>query len=198
MSNLNALIGTAESDVAPVLSAETILYHYGQHHCGYVRVLQTLIEGTEFANMDLEQIIIQSRGKHQKIFNNAAQIFNHNFYWQCLKTSSVRPTAGLKMKIEQQFSSFEDFLDKYIAFAGTLFGSGWSWLVINSDGDLEFLNTQNAETTVGTEFVPICVVDLWEHAYYIDYRHNRAEYIKSIITQCINWEMCEYEFSSVA
>jgi Fe-Mn family superoxide dismutase len=124
------------------------------------------------------------------VFNNAAQLFNHDFYWKCLKISSEQPTGKLKSMAEAQFVSLEEFVNQYIAHANTMFGSGWCW-VIWEDGRLAFTNTQNAETPVGTNQRAICVIDLWEHAYYIDYYNDRASYISRIIKECINWKFCE-------
>jgi Fe-Mn family superoxide dismutase len=149
-----------------------------------------LIENTEFKNLSLEQIIIKTRNHNPKIFNNAAQLFNHDFYWKCLKNSSKLPSAKLLNLVNNQFGDFYKFCNEYIIFAGTMFGSGWSWLV-EENGVLKFLNTANAENPIGLGATPLCVVDLWEHAYYIDYRNNRAEYIKKIIMNCINWNFCE-------
>jgi Fe-Mn family superoxide dismutase len=179
----------AYEDLAPVLSKETMDYHYGKHHCGYANTLNSLIKNTKFANLSLEEIIIESRGVDQKIFNNAAQIFNHNFYWKCLKLSENGPIGKLKLLVENQFGSFDEFLNQYILFANTMFGSGWCWLVSENDV-FSFINSQNAETPVGTSQKPICVIDLWEHAYYIDYRNDRASYVAKIVKECVNWEFC--------
>jgi Fe-Mn family superoxide dismutase len=174
----------------PVLSAETVSYHYGKHHAGYAKTLNSLIENAKFADKTLEEIIVQSRGVDQKIFNNAAQLFNHDFYWKCLKISNRGPTGKLKSLIENQFGLFGEFLNRYASTANTMFGSGWCWLVLEND-KLSFVNMQNAETPIGTNQKAICVVDLWEHAYYVDYRNDRAAYIDKIIRECVNWEFCE-------
>ena len=186
----SATIEYSEKALEPFLSSETINYHYGKHHTGYANTLNSLIENTEFKNLSLEQIIIKTRNHNPKIFNNAAQLFNHDFYWKCLKKSSELPSAKLLNLVNNQFGDFDKFRNEYIIFAGTMFGSGWSWLV-EENGVLKFLNTANAENPIGSGATPLCVVDLWEHAYYIDYRNNRAEYIKKIIMNCINWNFCE-------
>lgn len=186
----SATIEYSEKALEPFLSSETINYHYGKHHTGYANTLNSLIENTEFKNLSLEQIIIKTRNHNPKIFNNAAQLFNHDFYWKCLKNSSKLPSAKLLNLVNNQFGDFYKFCNEYIIFAGTMFGSGWSWLV-EENGVLKFLNTANAENPIGLGATPLCVVDLWEHAYYIDYRNNRAEYIKKIIMNCINWNFCE-------
>ena len=186
----SATIEYSEKALEPFLSSETINYHYGKHHTGYANTLNSLIENTEFKNLSLEQIMIKTRNHNPKIFNNAAQLFNHDFYWKCLKKSSELPSAKLLNLVNNQFGDFDKFRNEYIIFAGTMFGSGWSWLV-EENGVLKFLNTANAENPIGSGATPLCVVDLWEHAYYIDYRNNRAEYIKKIIMNCINWNFCE-------
>ena len=186
----SATIEYSEKALEPFLSSETINYHYGKHHTGYANTLNSLIENTEFKNLSLEQIIIKTRNHNPKIFNNAAQLFNHDFYWKCLKNPSELPSAKLLNLVNNQFGDFYKFCNEYIIFAGTMFGSGWSWLV-EENGVLKFLNTANAENPIGSGATHLCVVDLWEHAYYIDYRNNRAEYIKKIIMNCINWNFCE-------
>jgi Fe-Mn family superoxide dismutase len=189
MSSFQAQFPHKEDWLEPILSAETMRYHYGKHHCGYAKNLNALVENTSFAGKSLEEIIVQSRGTNPKIFNNAAQLFNHDFYWECMKPSASTPTGAFGVVISDQFGSFDDFMNQYVEFANTMFGSGWSWLICR-DGQLSFINTMNAETIVGSGSVPVCVVDLWEHAYYIDYRNDRALYVNKIIRECINWEFC--------
>jgi Fe-Mn family superoxide dismutase len=190
MANFQAQIAYGNAELAPILSSETLGYHYGKHHCGYAKTLNSLIENTPFVDKSLEEIIVQSRGKSLKIFNNASQLFNHDFYWKCLKVSDDKPTGKLKALIESQFGSFDEFLNQYIAFANAMFGSGWCWLVFDGE-KLSFANTENAENPIGTNQKPVCVIDLWEHAYYIDYRNDRASYVDKILRGCVNWEFCE-------
>lgn len=186
----SAEIQYSEKSLEPILSAETINFHHGKHHAGYANTLNSLTEGTEFQNLSLEQIIVKSRGAQPKIFNNASQLFNHNFYWKCLKVSENLADGKLKDMINAQFGSFEKFCEEYIAFAGTMFGSGWSWL-LEEGGKLKFFNTSNAENPIGSDAKILCVIDLWEHAYYIDYRNRRAEYVEKIVISCIDWKFCE-------
>lgn len=186
----SATIEYSEKALEPFLSPETINYHYGKHHIGYANTLNSMIENTEFKKLSLDQMIIKTRNHNPKIFNNAAQLFNHDFFWRCLKNFSELPSAKLLNLVNNQFGDFDKFRNEYITFAGTMFGSGWSWLV-EENGVLKFLNTANAENPIGSESTPLCVVDLWEHAYYIDYRNNRAEYIKKVVMNCINWNFCE-------
>lgn len=180
-----------KTELQPILSEETIEFHYGKHHMGYANTLNQLIASTEWNQKSLRDIIVKSRTDDIKIFNNASQLFNHNFYWNCLKLSQPEMLRGkLKQLIENQFGCIENFLSQYISFANNMFGSGWSWLVLE-DQKLSFFNTQNAENPVGTNKTPICVVDMWEHSYYIDYRNNRVDYVNNIVKKCINWEFCE-------
>lgn len=188
--SFSATIGYLDDALNPVLSSETIRYHYGKHHVGYANTLNKLIDGTEFQSLSLEEIIVRTRNRERKIFNNASQLFNHDFYWKCLKNGCPPPSKKLLDLINDQFGNFDTFRDEYIAFAGDMFGSGWSWLVVDDD-KLKFFNTSNAENPIGSNVIPVCVIDLWEHAYYIDYRNNRGEYVKKIITECINWDFCE-------
>lgn len=178
-----------EGEFGSILSAETIKYHYGKHHVGYANTLNKLIENTSFQTMSLEEIIINARGGNPKIFNNAAQLFNHDFYWRCARSTKTLPHGKLAELINAQFGDFNNFRQQYIDCANTMFGSGWSWLVLEGN-ELKFLNTSNAENPLGTSAVPLCVIDLWEHAYYIDYRNARADYIKTFVMNCINWEFC--------
>jgi Fe-Mn family superoxide dismutase len=195
MGVFHAQIAYKNTELIPILSSETIDYHHGMHHQGYAKALNLLIENTKFADKTLEEIIVQSRGEDAKIFNNAAQLFNHDFYWKCLMVSQEKPTKKLKNLIENQFESFDVFLDCYVSFANTMFGSGWCWIILENE-KLSFVNTQNAETPLGTNQKPVCVIDLWEHAYYIDYRNDRASYIKKIIRECINWKFCESQLEN--
>ncbi|GHS93164.1 superoxide dismutase [Fe] [Alphaproteobacteria bacterium] len=195
MDHFQAHIDYPNTELLPILSAETIDFHYGKHHCGYAQKLNALSENTTFTDKTLEDIILQSRGTDPNVFNNAAQLFNHDFYWKCLKREQVQPVGKLKHAIGAQFKDFDEFLSQYKAFANTLFGSGWSWIVWEKDR-ISFVNTQNAETILGTDQKALCVLDLWEHAYYIDYRHDRPAYIQKMIHACINWTFCESQWPS--
>lgn len=183
----------------PVLTIDAVTLHYEKHHAGYAKNLNTLIDLTpDFKNMNLKQIIAASRGVNEKVFNNAGQLFNHNFYWKSLKPN-VAPQPGAFMDaIIAGFGSFDAFIREYIGFANCVFGSGWSWVVRNTcDSSISFLNTQNAENPIGREDLqPICVIDLWEHAYYVDYKNDRARYINNIVTAGINWISCEEAFTT--
>jgi Fe-Mn family superoxide dismutase len=169
----------------PHISAETIDYHYGKHHQTYVTNLNNLIKGTELENLGLEDIIKRSSGG---IFNNAAQVWNHTFYWNCLSPrGGGEPTGALAGAINAAFGSFAAFKEKFSTSAVTNFGSGWTWLVRNADGTLAIVNTGNAATPMTEGKAALLTCDVWEHAYYIDYRNARAKYVESF-WNLVNWE----------
>ena len=182
----------AKDALAPVISAETIDYHYGKHHQAYVTNLNNLIPGTEFESLSLEDIILKSSGG---VFNNAAQVWNHTFYWNCLSpTGGGAPTGALATAIDAKFGSFEDFKKAFTQSAVTNFGSGWTWLVKNADGSLEIFNTANAGCPLTSGKKPLLTVDVWEHAYYIDYRNARPKYLETIWDK-INWGFAAANFA---
>lgn len=171
--------------LAPYISRETLEYHYGKHHKAYVDNLNKLIPGTEFENMNLEEIIQKATGG---IFNNAAQVWNHSFYWNCLSPNGGgEPTGDLLTAINHAFGSFAEFKDKFSATAATTFGSGWAWLVKNTDGSLEITNTFNAGSPMTNGKTAMLTCDVWEHAYYVDYRNARPKYIENF-WHLVNWE----------
>lgn len=170
----------------PVISAETLEYHHGKHHQTYVTNLNNLIPGTEFENASLEEIVMKSSGG---IFNNAAQVWNHTFYWNCLRAPAAdnAPSGALADAINGAFGSFDEFKQKFATSGATNFGSGWTWLVKNADGNLEIVNTSNAANPMTDGATPLLTVDVWEHAYYIDFRNARPKYLEDI-WQLINWD----------
>ncbi len=169
----------------PVISAETIDFHYGKHHQTYVTNLNNLIAGSEFESLALEEIIKKASGG---IFNNAAQVWNHSFYWNCLSpTGGGTPGGPLADAINARFGSFDDFKKQFSASAAGNFGSGWTWLVKNPDGSLDILNTSNAATPMTEGKTALLTIDVWEHAYYIDYRNARPKYLEAIWDK-INWD----------
>jgi len=184
----------ARNALAPRISEETIDYHYGKHHQAYVNNLNGLIEGTEHANQSLEEIIRSSNGG---LFNNAAQVWNHTFYWNSLSPNGGgQPNGALADAITAAFGSFDEFKTKFTASAGGNFGSGWTWLVKNGNGELEIVNTGNAGTPItDTTITPLLTVDVWEHAYYVDYRNARPEYLKNF-WELANWEFAEANFAA--
>jgi Fe-Mn family superoxide dismutase len=170
--------------LAPVISQETIEYHYGKHHQTYVTNLNNLIPGTEFESMALEDIIMKSSAG---VFNNAAQVWNHTFYWNCLSPKGGgEPSGTLAAAIEAKFGSFEEFKKQFSQSAATNFGSGWTWLVKNADGSVEIMNTSNAGTPMTSGKKALLTVDVWEHAYYVDYRNARVKYLEEI-WKIIDW-----------
>ena len=175
----------ANDSLRPHISAETIEYHYGKHHSTYVGNLNRLIPGTEFENTALEDIIQKASGG---IFNNAAQIWNHTFYWNCLSPKDGgEPSGELANLITSQFGSFAQFKENFTKAAVTLFGSGWAWLIKNSDGSLSIEATSNAGTPLKDAKQPLLTCDVWEHAYYIDYRNARAKYVEGF-WNLVNWD----------
>ncbi|RUO19311.1 superoxide dismutase [Fe] [Aliidiomarina iranensis] len=176
----------------PHISAETLEYHYGKHHQTYVDKLNGLVEGSEFAGKSLEDIVKTSSGG---VFNNAAQIWNHTFYWHCLSPNGGgEPTGALAEAINNKWGSFEKFKEAFTTSAVNNFGSSWTWLVKTKDGGVDIVNTSNAETPVTNEnHVPLLTVDLWEHAYYIDYRNARPKYMDAFWS-LVNWEFASKNF----
>ncbi|WP_422489120.1 superoxide dismutase [Fe] [Endozoicomonas sp. ALE010] len=169
----------------PHISKETLDYHYGKHHHTYVVKLNGLVEGTELENKSLEEIIKTSEGG---IFNNAAQVWNHTFYWNCLSPNGGdKPSGELAAAIDKAFGSYDEFVAKFSDMAVNNFGSSWTWLVKNTDGSLEIVNTSNAGTPITGDQKPLLTCDLWEHAYYIDYRNVRPDYLKGFWA-LVNWE----------
>ncbi len=176
----------ARDALAPHISAETIDYHYGKHHNTYVEKLNGMVPGTEFEGKSLEEVIKTSSGG---VFNNAAQIWNHSFYWECLSPNGGGDASGAVAKaIDAAFGSFADFKKAFTDAAVGNFGSGWTWLVKNSDGSVAIVNTSNAETPLTDSSVtPLLTVDVWEHAYYIDYRNARPKYMDAFWA-LVNWD----------
>jgi len=173
----------------PHVSKETLEFHYGKHHNAYVTNLNNLVPGTEFENLRLEEII--TKAPAGGVFNNAAQVWNHSFYWNCLSPNGGgEPTGKLLDAINKSFGSFAEFKDKFTKSAVTNFGSGWTWLVQISDGSLELLNTSNAGTALTSGKTPLLTCDVWEHAYYVDYRNARPQYVDAF-WNLVNWDFVE-------
>jgi Fe-Mn family superoxide dismutase len=181
----------AEDALVPNISAETLEYHYGKHHKTYVDNLNKLVPDTEFEKLSLEEIIKNASGG---IFNNAAQIWNHTFYWNCLSPKGGgEPSRAIADAITKNFGSFEQFKEKFTNAAVTLFGSGWAWLVKNPNGDLVIEATSNAVNPLKDGKNPLLTCDVWEHAYYIDYRNARAKYLEAF-WNLVNWEFADQNF----
>ncbi len=181
----------AQNALEPVISEETIGYHYGKHHQTYVTNLNNLVPGTEFEGKSLEEIIMNASAG---IFNNAAQVWNHTFYWNCLSPNGGgEPSGALAEAINGAFGSFDEFKKQFSTSAATNFGSGWTWLVKNSDGSIEIFNTSNAGSPMTDGKSALLTVDVWEHAYYVDYRNARPQYLEEI-WKLINWDFVASNF----
>jgi Fe-Mn family superoxide dismutase len=178
--------------LAPHLSAETFEYHYGKHHRAYVTNLNNLIKGTEFENASLEDIVRRSSGG---IFNNAAQVWNHTFFWNCMKPGGGgKPSGALAAAIDKKWGSLDAFKEAFTKSAVGNFGSGWTWLVKKGDGALDIVNTSNAGTPLTGADKALITIDVWEHAYYIDYRNARPKFVETFLANLINWDFAAKNF----
>jgi superoxide dismutase, Fe-Mn family len=178
----------AKDALAPHISEETLEYHYGKHHQAYVTNLNNLVPGTPFENASLEDIIMKASGP---IFNNGAQVWNHTFYWHSMSPNGGgEPTGKLAEAINRDFGSFAAFKEQFSKAAVGQFGSGWAWLVQNTDGKLEIVGTGNADNPMKNHKKPLMTCDVWEHAYYIDYRNARPKYVENFWA-LVNWEFAE-------
>lgn len=176
----------AKDALAPHISAETLDYHHGKHHQAYVTNLNKMIEGKPEATKSLEDIIATSEGP---MFNNAAQIWNHTFYWHCMKPKGGgQPTGDLADAIKRDFGSFEKFSEEFANAAASQFGSGWAWLVLNRDKKLAVTKTPNADLPSKHGQKALLTIDVWEHAYYIDFRNARPKYIETFLKSLVNWD----------
>jgi Fe-Mn family superoxide dismutase len=183
----------ANDALAPHISAETIEYHYGKHHQTYVTNLNNLVPGTEFEGLSLEEIVKKSSGG---VFNNAAQVWNHTFYWHCLSPNGGgEPQGALADAINSTFGSFDQFKEEFSKCAVTTFGSGWAWLVKNADGSLALVSTSNAGCPLTAGQTPVLTCDVWEHAYYIDFRNLRPKYLEAFWA-LVNWEFASANFAA--
>lgn len=174
----------------PYMSAETFSYHHGKHHAAYVANLNKLIEGTELANKSLEEIIKTTFGDPDKvgIFNNAAQVWNHTFFWESMKPGGGgAPTGPIADKINGDFGGYDKFVEAFKTAAATQFGSGWAWLVLDN-GTLKVTKTPNAENPLVHGQVPLLTLDVWEHAYYLDYQNRRPDFISAYLEHLVNWD----------
>ncbi|MGT2427693.1 superoxide dismutase [Fe] [Cupriavidus basilensis] len=182
----------AHDALAPHISKETLEFHHDKHHQTYVTNLNNLIKGTEFENSTLEEIVKKSSGG---IFNNAAQVWDHTFYWDSLKPNGGgQPTGALADAINAKFGSFDKFKEEFTKTAVGTFGSGWAWLVKKADGSLDLVSTSNAATPLTTDAKPLLTCDVWEHAYYIDYRNARPKYVEAF-WNVVNWDFASKNFA---
>jgi len=176
--------------LAPHISEKTLEFHHSKHHNAYVVNTNKLVEGTDLANDDLEAIIMKTARDDSKaaIFNNAAQVWNHSFYWQCMKPNGGGPPTGaISEKINADFGSYEKFVEAFKTSGSTQFGSGWAWLIMK-DKKLQIANTANADTPIADGLKPLLTIDVWEHAYYLDYQNRRPDYLKAFVEDLINWD----------
>jgi len=179
-----------DTALAPVISANTLSFHYGKHHKAYVDNLNKLVAGNEMADMSLEKIILITAGVPEKtgVFNNAAQVWNHTFYWASMKPNGGgKPTGLLAEKIDAAFGSFEALRKELATAAVGQFGSGWAWLVLDA-GKLKVVKTGNAENPLTKGMRPLLTIDVWEHAYYLDYQNRRGDYVNAVLDKLINWD----------
>ena len=189
-----------EAALDPVVSARTIEFHYGKHHRAYVTKLNELVAGTRFADMPLEQVVKETAGseEHKKIFNNAAQTWNHTFFWNCLKPQGGgKPTGDLAARIERAFGGYDAFKQKLADAAVNQFGSGWAWLVAKGD-NLDIVSTSNAENPMTKGATPLLTIDVWEHAYYLDYQNRRPDFANAVIDKLLNWEFAAQQLGGAA
>ena len=180
----------AKNALVPYISAETLSFHHDKHHAGYVEKVNGLIAGTNLAGESLENIIKKTAGDTSKaaIFNNAAQVWNHSFYWQCMKPNGGGlPIGAIAARIQSDLGGYDKFAEEFKQAAVTQFGSGWAWLVLKK-GKLEIIKTSNAGTPVSDSLQPLLTIDVWEHAYYLDYQNKRPDYVDIFIKNLINWE----------
>ena len=177
----------AEDALEPVISAETLKLHHGKHHKKYIDTTNELLAKSEVRGSSLEDVVRSAEGK---LFNNAAQAWNHNFYWHSLSPKGGAPSGALRQRLERDFGTYESFLEKFAAAANGQFGSGWAWL-IEKNGKLEVVATSNADTPMAHGVRCLLTLDVWEHAYYVDYRNQRERYVKAVLEQRLNWQFAE-------
>ena len=187
----------AENALEPYISARTISFHYGKHHAGYVKNTNKLIKGTPFEKESLEKIIVATVDKPDQVnlFNNAAQVWNHTFYWNSMKPSGGAPGGALLKQIEADFGSLDKLREEFLKTAVSQFGSGWGWLVVDG-GKLKVIKTGNADTPIAHGLKPILTIDVWEHAYYLDYQNLRAKYVKGLLDHLMNWDFAAKNFAA--
>lgn len=184
-----------QNALEPYISARTVQFHYEKHHQGYMDKLKAAIEKTDDAKKSLADII--SGTDKGTVYNLAAQVWNHSFYWQCMQANGGgHPGADIKAAINEHFSSEQHFIDELKHAANTQFGSGWAWLVKDKEGKLSVMSTGNAENPISQGYVPLLTIDVWEHAYYLDYQNNRAAYIDTFFANLVNWEFVESNLKS--
>ncbi len=183
----------AQNALEPIISEKTISFHYGKHHQAYVNNTLKMIAGTAWEKASLEEIIKKTAGRQDQtsLFNNAAQVFNHSFYWNSMKPGGGgEPKGKIAEMIVESFGSYQKFVEAFSNAGATQFGSGWAWLVLDN-GRLQVIKTANAETPITTSAKPLITIDVWEHAYYLDYQNRRPDYIKAFVEKLLNWDFAE-------
>jgi len=187
----------AENALEPVISARTISFHYGKHHKAYVDKLNELVAGTAYESMTLEEIVRKSAGnaKDKAIFNNAGQIWNHNFYWDSMAPKGGAPSGKILDALKSSFGGTKEFNEAFVKAAVAQFGSGWAWLVKDKDGKLKITTTSNADTPIAHGETPLLTADVWEHAYYLDYQNRRPDHVKDWLEKLANWSFAEKNLS---
>jgi Fe-Mn family superoxide dismutase len=187
-----------EQALAPVISARTLSFHYGKHHKGYVDKTNDLVKGTPLADLSLEDLVRTVARDVEKtaLFNNAAQAWNHTFYWHCLAPRPTRPSDALRQRIDQDFGSVEELKQTLVAAALAQFGSGWAWLEWTGE-KLAVTKTANADTPIAHGRMPLLTIDVWEHAYYLDYQNQREAHVKAVLDKIVNWDFASSGFERV-
>jgi superoxide dismutase, Fe-Mn family len=187
----------SESALSPVISKNTIELHYGKHHAGYVKNLNGLVAGTDMADMSLEELVRSVRDAADKkaVFNNAGQVWNHTFFWNCLASEPSSPSQALLDKLNETFGGIGEFQAQFAKAAAAQFGSGWAWLT-SDGGKLAIETTANADTPMARSKRCLLTVDVWEHAYYLDYQNRRPDYLKAVIEQRLNWRFASDQYES--
>ncbi|PLS69142.1 MAG: superoxide dismutase [Fe] [Cyanobacteria bacterium M5B4] len=186
-----------QNALEPYISANTLSFHHGKHHAGYVNNLNNLVKDTDLADKSLEEIVKATAGDASKagIFNNAAQVWNHTFYWHSMKPNGGgAPSGALAAKIDADFGSFDAFKEQFKAAGTSQFGSGWAWLVLEN-GTLKVTKTLNAENPLTSGQIPLLTMDVWEHAYYLDYQNRRPDYAQTFLNSLVNWEFAEANYA---
>jgi superoxide dismutase, Fe-Mn family len=186
-----------ENALDPVISANTLSFHYGKHHKAYVDNLNKLAAGTEYESMPLEQVIRDTAGKPDKtgVFNNAAQVWNHTFYWNCMRHGGGgKPSGRIAQMIDSDLGGYDNFKKEFATACTTQFGSGWGWLVAEG-GKLRLMKTPNAEVPFTKGATPLLTIDVWEHAYYLDYQNRRPDYANAVIEKLLNWDFAAQNLS---
>jgi len=190
----------AADALEPHMSAQTFSFHHAKHHAAYVTNLNNLIKGTDLENKSLEEVILASAGDASKvgIFNNSAQVWNHTFFWNCMKPNGGgKPTGAVAAKIDEDLGGYEKFVEEFKAAATTQFGSGWAWLVLE-DGKLKIVKTGNADLPMAHGMTALLTVDVWEHAYYLDYQNRRPDFVQAFLDHLVNWDFVNQNLAAAA